>query len=132
MPNPYSRSLAIIDEARCIGCTLCIKACPFDSILGSSQKLHRVIDRYCTGCNLCVAPCPVDCITLEQSSASPSHSDESFECARNVFLKECKQRTQIKRLRLEQKTQERKALIDSKKQSITDKLASLKKGTLNS
>jgi electron transport complex protein RnfB len=59
------RTLAIIDEAWCIGCTLCIKACPTDAILGSHKLMHTVIEPYCTGCELCVPVCPVDCISLE-------------------------------------------------------------------
>ncbi|MDQ3059691.1 MAG: electron transport complex subunit RsxB [Pseudomonadota bacterium] len=59
------RALAIIDEAWCIGCTLCIKACPTDAILGSHKLMHTVIEPYCTGCELCVPVCPVDCISLE-------------------------------------------------------------------
>jgi len=59
------RLLAIIDEAWCIGCTLCIKACPVDSIVGAPKRMHTVIDDLCTGCELCVPVCPVDCISLE-------------------------------------------------------------------
>jgi len=59
------RMLAVIDEAWCIGCTLCIKACPTDAILGSHKMMHTVIDAYCTGCELCVPVCPVDCISLK-------------------------------------------------------------------
>ena len=59
------KSLAFIDEASCIGCTLCIKACPVDAILGASKQMHTVIASECTGCELCVAPCPVDCITMQ-------------------------------------------------------------------
>jgi electron transport complex protein RnfB len=59
------RSVAIIDEAWCIGCTLCIKACPTDAILGSNKMMHTVIEPYCTGCELCIPVCPVDCISLE-------------------------------------------------------------------
>ena len=59
------RAVAIIDEAWCIGCTLCIKACPVDAILGSNKLMHTVIEPYCTGCELCVPVCPVDCISLE-------------------------------------------------------------------
>lgn len=57
-------SVAVIDESRCIGCTLCIQACPVDAIIGSSKQMHTVIDALCTGCELCVAPCPVECITM--------------------------------------------------------------------
>jgi electron transport complex protein RnfB len=59
------RTVAVIDENWCIGCTLCIKACPTDAILGSNKLMHTVIERYCTGCELCLPVCPVDCISLE-------------------------------------------------------------------
>ncbi len=56
--------LAVIDEARCIGCTLCIQACPVDAIVGAPKLMHTVIAEHCTGCELCLPPCPVDCIAL--------------------------------------------------------------------
>ena len=58
------RALAVIDEAWCIGCTLCIKACPVDCIVGASKLMHTVIEPLCTGCELCVPVCPVDCIAM--------------------------------------------------------------------
>ncbi|MFN3296803.1 electron transport complex subunit RsxB [Caldimonas sp.] len=58
------RMLAVIDEDWCIGCTLCIKACPVDCIVGTNKQMHTVIDELCTGCELCVPACPVDCISL--------------------------------------------------------------------
>ena len=58
------RALAVIDEAWCIGCTLCIKACPVDCIVGAPKLMHTVIDALCTGCELCIPACPVDCIAL--------------------------------------------------------------------
>ena len=64
------RTVAVIDEAWCIGCTLCIKACPTDAILGSNKRMHTVIAPYCTGCELCVPVCPVDCIQLENASGT--------------------------------------------------------------
>jgi len=53
-----------IDEKTCIGCTLCIQACPVDAILGAAKHMHTVIESECTGCNLCIPPCPVDCIHI--------------------------------------------------------------------
>jgi electron transport complex protein RnfB len=58
------RRVAVIDEATCIGCTLCIQACPVDAILGAAKRMHTVIEAECTGCDLCLPPCPVDCITM--------------------------------------------------------------------
>ena len=57
-------AVAIIDEARCIGCTLCIQVCPVDAIVGAAKLMHTVVSAQCTGCELCMAPCPADCITM--------------------------------------------------------------------
>lgn len=62
------RAVAFIDEAWCIGCTLCMKACPTDAIFGGHKLMHTVIEHFCTGCELCVPVCPVDCIQLENVS----------------------------------------------------------------
>ena len=59
------RVVAVIDEAWCIGCTLCLPVCPTDAILGSNKMMHTVIELHCTGCELCIAVCPVDCISQE-------------------------------------------------------------------
>lgn len=58
------RAVAVIREDICIGCTLCIQACPVDAIVGAAKQLHTVIESECTGCELCIAPCPVDCIDM--------------------------------------------------------------------
>ncbi|MEN3809697.1 electron transport complex subunit RsxB [Chromobacterium piscinae] len=63
-PQPKPRALAVIREDSCIGCTLCIQACPVDAIVGAAKQMHTVIADECTGCELCLAPCPVDCIDL--------------------------------------------------------------------
>jgi electron transport complex protein RnfB len=57
-------TVAVIDEQVCIGCTLCIQACPVDAIMGATKQMHTVIASECTGCDLCLPPCPVDCIEM--------------------------------------------------------------------
>lgn len=64
------RALAVIDENWCIGCTLCIKACPTDAILGANKRMHTVLPDHCTGCELCIPVCPVDCIRLDNASGA--------------------------------------------------------------
>lgn len=69
------RTVAVIDENWCIGCTLCLDACPTDAILGGNKRMHTVIEPYCTGCELCVPVCPVDCIALENVTGARSGWD---------------------------------------------------------
>ena len=64
------RSVVFVDEAWCIGCTLCIDACPTDAIFGTHKHMHTVIEAYCTGCELCLPVCPVDCIHVENASGA--------------------------------------------------------------
>lgn len=83
------RQLAIIDEAWCIGCTLCIKACPTDAILGANKYMHTVVAKHCTGCELCIPVCPVDCIQLVNDSGTATGWDawspQQADHARNRF-----------------------------------------------
>ncbi|MDO8388177.1 MAG: electron transport complex subunit RsxB [Polaromonas sp.] len=83
------RHLAVIDEAWCIGCTLCLDACPTDAIVGSNKLMHTVIEPYCTGCELCIPVCPVDCISLEnvtgQRSGWAAWSGADAELARKRY-----------------------------------------------
>jgi len=65
------RTVAVIDENTCIGCKLCIQACPVDAILGAAKQMHTVIEAECTGCDLCLPPCPVDCIDMVVKHVGP-------------------------------------------------------------
>ena len=94
--------MAIIDEVWCIGCTLCIKACPVDAIMGSNKLMHTVIENYCTGCELCVPVCPVDCISLEnvtgQQTGWSAWSEEEAETALSRYEFHSYKRTQDKHI----------------------------------
>lgn len=75
-------AVAVIDEAVCIGCTLCIQACPVDAILGAVKLMHTVIANECTGCELCLAPCPVDCIRMVDATQALPDAERRSAAAR--------------------------------------------------
>ncbi len=68
-------AVALVDEARCIGCTRCIDVCPVDAISGAQGMMHAVISAWCTGCELCLPPCPVDCIDMVPAAARWTEAD---------------------------------------------------------
>ena len=68
------KQVAVIDESTCIGCVMCIKACPTDAIIGAAKVMHTVIEQDCTGCELCLEPCPVDCIDMVDQEQKPDLS----------------------------------------------------------
>ena len=80
------RRVAVIDEARCIGCTLCIQACPVDAIDGAAKLMHTGVTELCSGCDLCIAPCPVDCIEMIPASGEDTiWGRERADAARERF-----------------------------------------------
>lgn len=81
---PAALDVAVVDESRCIGCTICIRACPVDAILGAPKRMHAVLEALCSGCELCIAPCPVDCIAMVPSSRMWSPADAKAARLRHV------------------------------------------------
>jgi len=94
------RRVAVIDEARCIGCTLCIQACPVDAIVGASKLMHTVVTELCSGCDLCVPPCPVDCIEMVPAIGTDALWDQPRANA-------ARERFELRRARLERERAER-------------------------
>ncbi len=101
------RSVAVIDESFCIGCTLCMQACPVDAIVGAARKMHTVVPEMCTGCDLCVAPCPVDCIAMINVTGNQTGwqawSQEQADAARK--------RHDLRISRLQREQDEREAML---------------------
>ena len=113
--NPASgvegpRLLAVIDEAWCIGCTLCLDACPTDAILGSNKRMHTVIEPYCTGCELCIPVCPVDCISLENASGDAT----GWAAWSAPQAQEARQRYDFHRLRMARDKLENDARLEAR------------------
>jgi electron transport complex protein RnfB len=97
------RRLAVIDETWCIGCTLCLDACPVDSILGGPKRMHTVIDALCTGCELCIPVCPVDCISLVDATGDRT----GWQAWSSPQADEARERYGFHRFRIERDERER-------------------------
>ncbi|MDY0747529.1 electron transport complex subunit RsxB [Paucibacter sp. R3-3] len=119
------RTLAVIDEAWCIGCTLCIKACPVDAIAGMAKQMHVVIDAQCTGCELCVPVCPVDCISLVEVSGDAT----GWTAWSTSQAREAAERYAFHRFRRMREKQENDARLQAKAESKLADLAGASKIT---
>lgn len=106
---PTPRLLAIIDEPECIGCTLCLTACPVDAILGAAKKMHTVIATECTGCALCLEPCPVDCIALVPYPCEDNQGDWPWPQYSREQSERARARTEARLRRLGQRHETRAA-----------------------
>ena len=111
-------TVAVIDEAWCIGCTLCIKACPTDAILGSHKVMHTVIESACTGCDLCLPVCPVDCIEMVPVSGNKT----GWEAWSSELAAQARQRYESRQIRLVHEELEHASRLEEK---ATMKLADL-------
>ena len=103
-------TVAVIDEAWCIGCTLCIKACPTDAILGSNKVMHTVIESACTGCDLCLPVCPVDCIEMVPISGDKT----GWSAWSSDLATQARQRYEARQARLVQEDHEHAVRTEAK------------------
>ncbi|SAI73669.1 ferredoxin [Bordetella ansorpii] len=104
--QPGPLTAAVIDEAHCIGCTLCIQACPVDAIVGAAKRMHTVLPELCTGCDLCLPPCPVDCIAMLPAGRAWTPADAQAARSRHVARRERLARAPAEQQRLMAETPE--------------------------
>ena len=120
------KAVALIDEAACIGCTACIRACPVDAIMGASKFMHTVISDECTGCGLCLPPCPVDCIDMipsEQEYLPAARSLSRSSEARFAAAEHAQSRFERHTARKQRDDAERKALLAQREAAVKAKQA---------
>jgi electron transport complex protein RnfB len=89
-------AVALIDEGRCIGCALCIDACPVDAIVGAQTLMHTVVESWCIGCALCLPPCPVDCIEMVPAKSAWTQAHKGSAKTRAKRRKARLERSQIR------------------------------------
>jgi electron transport complex protein RnfB len=118
------RTVAVIDEDWCIGCTLCMKVCPTDAILGSNKLMHTVIEPYCTGCELCIPVCPVDCISLDNVTGERT----GWQAWSEGEAKQALERYEARKVRLAREAREHDERLQKKAEA---KLADLQALTKN-
>ncbi len=111
-------TVAVIDEAWCIGCTLCIEVCPTDAILGTHKRMHTVVERHCTGCELCLPVCPVDCISLDVVSGERT----GWQAWTPEQARQGRERYASRQARLAREKQEHEARLEAR---AREKLADL-------
>jgi electron transport complex protein RnfB len=104
------RAVAVIDEGWCIGCTLCLDACPTDAIMGSNKLMHTVIEPYCTGCELCVPVCPVDCISMENVTGNRT----GWQAWSQAEADQALARYEARKARLARETREQQERLEAK------------------
>lgn len=109
-----ARPVALIDEAWCIGCTLCIQACPVDAIMGAPKQMHTILPDLCTGCDLCVAPCPVDCISMVPLADVALHNKTGWDAWSQAQADSARARHDLRTLRLQREKQENEARLAAK------------------
>ncbi len=112
--------VAVIDEKSCIGCTLCIEACPVDAIVGAARLMHTVIAAECIGCKLCLPPCPVDCIVMART-VRPLTRDERRERAIHTRLRHASRNERLRRERVEHREPPRENAAERKKQAAIER-----------
>ncbi len=118
------KTLAFIDEPRCIGCVLCVQVCPVDAIVGANKLMHTVIQSHCTGCELCLPVCPTDCIKMHAlpdsqgaTSEWPGYSTEDIEYSRQRYQQ---RQTRLAKLNTEKTAQKPELDTASRQQAILD------------
>jgi len=116
--DPFA--VALIDESRCIGCALCLPACPVDAIAGAAGHMHTVIARHCTGCELCIPACPVDCIAMvagKQHATDPVRSTADAARAADARRRYDAHRRRVaaQALAAEERRQQRQARLDARR-----------------